>query len=33
MYKNLKMNIFPYPKGNNERYDASYKPQTQTKLF
>lgn len=27
-YKSLK-----YPKGNNERYDASYEPQTQTKLF
>ena len=33
MNKNLKMNIYPYPKGRNEKYDASYKPQTQTKLF
>lgn len=31
--KNLKMNIYLYPKGRNEKYDASYKPQTQTKLF
>lgn len=23
----------PYPKGENKRYDASYKPSTQTKLF
>ena len=28
-----KWNVQPYPKGRNERYDASYKPQTQTKLF
>jgi hypothetical protein len=27
------MNVFEYPKGDNERYDASYEPQTQTKLF
>jgi len=29
----LKLNTEPYPKGKNKRYDASYKPLTQTKLF
>tara|TARA_R100001463_G_scaffold2239_6_gene9521 strand:- start:163 stop:825 length:663 start_codon:yes stop_codon:yes gene_type:complete len=33
MKNNLKYDILPYPKGNNERYDASYKPNTQTQLF
>ena len=33
MLKNLKYEIKSYPKGQNKRYDASYKPQTQTKLF
>jgi hypothetical protein len=33
MYKNLKYKIMQYPKGINERYDASYKPKVQTKLF
>ena len=33
MRKNIKYDVLPYPKGNNQRYDASYKPQTQTKLF
>ena len=33
MLKNLKYNIEPYPKGKNKRYDASYKPITQGKLF
>ena len=33
MKTDLKMNVFEYPKGDNERYDASYEPQTQTKLF
>ena len=33
MLKNLKYNIEPYPKGKNKRYDASYKPVTQGKLF
>lgn len=28
-----KYEILPYPKGNNERYDASYKPSIQTQLF
>jgi len=31
--KNLKINIEPYPKGENKRYDASYKPTIQTELF
>ena len=30
---NLKYPVKAYPKGNNKKYDASYKPQTQTKLF
>ena len=33
MLKNLKYKIEPYPKGKNKRYDASYKPMTQGKLF
>ena len=33
MLKNLKYEIQPYPKGQNKRYDASYKPTTQSKLF
>ena len=33
MLKNLKYEIKPYPKGENKRYDASYKPVTQGKLF
>ena len=28
-----KYNILPYPKGENKRYDANFKPQVQTKLF
>ena len=31
--KRLNYKIEPYPKGENKRYDASYKPHTQTKLF
>ena len=31
--KQLNYDIVPYPKGNNKRYDASYKPSTQTQLF
>ena len=31
--KNLKLEIKPYPKGENKRYDASYKPIIQTELF
>jgi len=33
MKNDLKMDIKPYPKGDNKRYDASYKPNTQTQLF
>jgi hypothetical protein len=33
MLKMLPYNIEPYPKGNNVRYDASYKPSIQTSLF
>lgn len=33
LLKELKYNIQPYPKGENKRYDASYKPTTQNKLF
>ena len=33
MLKNLKYDIKPYPKGQNKRYDASYQPTIQTKLF
>lgn len=29
----LPYNIMPYPKGENKRYDASYKPNIQTQLF
>lgn len=28
-----RFNQLPYPKGENKRYDASFKPNTQTKLF
>ena len=31
--KALKYKIEPYPKGDNRRYDASYEPETQAKLF
>lgn len=31
--KALKYEIKPYPKGDNTRYDASYKPTTQNVLF
>lgn len=30
---NLKLSILEYPKGQNKRYDVSYKPITQAKLF
>ena len=33
MKNNLKYKVEPYPKGDNERYDSSYKPSTQTQLF
>tara|TARA_Y100000004_G_scaffold135136_1_gene152900 strand:+ start:1037 stop:1747 length:711 start_codon:yes stop_codon:yes gene_type:complete len=33
MMNNLKYEIKPYPKGKNKRYDASYNPTIQTKLF
>ena len=33
MLKNLKYEIQPYPKGKNKRYDASYQPAIQSKLF
>jgi hypothetical protein len=33
LFNNKLFDIKPYPKGNNKRYDASYKPVTQTKLF
>ena len=33
MKENLKYKILPYPKGDNKRYDASYKPQTQKILL
>ena len=33
MLKNLKYKIEPYPKGENKRYDASYKPTIQARLF
>lgn len=29
----LKYNVEPYPKGDNQRYDASYQPSIQTTLF
>ena len=31
--KLLQYDIQPYPKGDNKRYDASYEPTTQVKLF
>ena len=33
MKNDLKMNIEPYPKGDNKRYDSSYKPIVQIELF
>lgn len=33
MLNELPYDILPYPKGENKRYDASYNPMTQTKLF
>lgn len=33
MLSDLKMNLLPYPKGTNLRYDASYKPNVQINLF
>jgi hypothetical protein len=33
MKKQLKFKIEPYPKGENKRYDASYKPTIQIELF
>ena len=33
MLKALNYKIQSYPKGNNKRYDASYKPQVQEKMF
>jgi hypothetical protein len=33
MLKNLVYDIEPYPKGNNKRYDSTYRPSTQTVLF
>lgn len=33
MIKELPYEIQPYPKGENKRYDASYQPTTQIKLF
>ena len=33
MLQDLKYKIKPYPKGDNKRYDASYKPTIQTNLF
>jgi len=33
MINNLKYKIEPYPKGENKRYDASYKPTIQARLF
>lgn len=32
-FKNLKLDVHEYPKGENKKYDASYKPSTQTQLF
>lgn len=32
-YKNLKLNILPYPKGNNKRYDNSYTPAVQLAIL
>ena len=31
--KKLKWEVLPYPKGDNNRYDSSYKPQVQISLF
>ena len=31
--KKLNYNVLPYPKGQNKRYDASYQPTIQSKLF
>ena len=33
MLNSLNYEIQPYPKGENKRYDASYKPSTQGLLF
>ena len=33
MLNELPYDIQPYPKGENKRYDASYKPTIQTKLL
>jgi hypothetical protein len=33
MKKYLKMKVYKYPKGDNKRYDTSYIPKTQKKLF
>lgn len=33
LMKDLKYDVLPYPKGDNKRYDASYKPTTQKLLF
>ena len=33
MRNNLKWEVLPYDKGQNERYDTSYKTTTQTHLF
>jgi hypothetical protein len=33
MMSELPYEIKPYPKGENKRYDSSYQPTTQTKLF
>lgn len=33
LMKNLKYKKLPYPKGENKRYDSSYKPQVQISLF
>ena len=33
MKLDLKMKIFPYPKGKNKRYDASYKPNVQLSIL
>lgn len=33
MFKNKRFEVLPYPKGDNKRYDSSYKPTIQTRLF
>jgi hypothetical protein len=33
LLNNLKLDVLPYPKGENNRYDTSYKPTTQNILF